>query len=66
MQKKAHIHTVVDTSGYASREAIERMKDKVDLFLYDLKIMDDKKHGRFTGFIKSACVLTRHFVSIHR
>jgi len=47
--KKAHIRTAVDTSGYSSHESIERIKDKVDLFLYDLKIMDDKKHRKFTG-----------------
>jgi len=47
--KKANIHTTVDTSGYASHKSIERIKDKVNLFLYDLKIMDDKKHRKFTG-----------------
>ena len=47
--KKKNIHTAVDTSGFASREAIEKIRDKVDLFLYDIKIMDSKKHRKFTG-----------------
>ena len=47
--RKKGIHTVVDTSGYAPREAIEKIRDKVDLFLYDIKIMDDKKHRKYTG-----------------
>jgi pyruvate formate lyase activating enzyme len=47
--KKRNLHTAVDTCGYASHEAIERIKDKVDLFLYDLKIMDAAKHRRYTG-----------------
>jgi len=47
--KKEHIHTAVDTSGYAPWGAIEKIKDKVDIFLYDIKIMDNRKHRKFTG-----------------
>lgn len=47
--KNKNIHTAVDTSGYASSQTIEKIKDKVDLFLYDIKIMDGKKHKQFTG-----------------
>ena len=38
------ISTVLDSCGYAAWEIIEKIKDKVDLFLYDLKMIDDKKH----------------------
>lgn len=47
--QKKNIHTAVDTSGYASRKAVEKIKDKVDLFLYDIKMMDDKKHRKYTS-----------------
>jgi len=47
--KKESIHTAIDTSGYAPRGAIEKIKDKVNLFLYDIKMMDDKKHRKYTG-----------------
>lgn len=47
--KKRNIHTAVDTSGYASRTAFEKIRGKVDLFLYDLKIMNDEKHRKYTG-----------------
>jgi pyruvate formate lyase activating enzyme len=43
------IHTTVDTSGYASQKVIDRIRDKVDLFLYDVKIMDDVNHRKYTG-----------------
>ena len=43
------IHTVVDTSGFAAWDTFERIRDCVDLFLYDLKLMDDAKHCEFTG-----------------
>ena len=47
--KAMDIHTAVDTSGFASFEIIDRIIDKVDLFLYDLKIIDDEKHKKYTG-----------------
>jgi len=43
------IHTAVDTSGYISWEILDKIIPKVDLFLYDLKIMDSKKHKKYTG-----------------
>ena len=43
------IHTVVDTSGFAAWDTFERIRGCVDLFLYDLKLMDDTKHREFTG-----------------
>jgi pyruvate formate lyase activating enzyme len=46
--QKKNIHTAVDTSGYASPKAVEKIMDKVDLFLYDIKMMDDKKHRKYT------------------
>lgn len=41
------IHTAVDTCGYADGEAMRSAP--VDLFLYDLKLIDDEKHIRYTG-----------------
>jgi pyruvate formate lyase activating enzyme len=47
--KKKNIHVTLDTSGYVSFGDLDRISDKVDLFLYDLKIMDDEKHKKYTG-----------------
>ena len=47
--KEKDIHTAVDISGYAPFEEIDRLREKVDLFLYDLKIIDDEKHKEYTG-----------------
>lgn len=47
--KKNNIHVALDTSGYVPFEDLERISDRVDLFLYDLKIMDDEKHKKYTG-----------------
>jgi pyruvate formate lyase activating enzyme len=47
---KAHeIHTAVDTSGFAAWETLDAIRPYVDLFLYDLKLMDDTRHRCYTG-----------------
>lgn len=43
------IHTTIDTCGHAPAETIRQISGKADLFLYDLKTMDAKKHAKFTG-----------------
>lgn len=43
------IHTTVDTCGYAEWANFEKILGKVDLFLYDLKLMNDEKHKKYTG-----------------
>lgn len=43
------VRTAVDTSGYAPWDAVEGIVDKVDLFLYDIKVMDDGVHRKYTG-----------------
>jgi len=47
--KERSIHTVVDTCGFAQYETIDRIRDKVDLFLYDIKTMDSRTHRKYTG-----------------
>jgi pyruvate formate lyase activating enzyme len=47
--KQQEIHTIVDTSGYASWEGFELIYPLVDLFLYDLKLMDEFKHMQCTS-----------------
>jgi len=43
------IHTVVDTCGYARARLLLRLAPKVDLFLFDLKLIDPAKHRIHTG-----------------
>jgi pyruvate formate lyase activating enzyme len=43
------IHTALDTSGYAAPEIFEAAVERIDLILYDLKIMDNDRHVYFTG-----------------
>jgi len=47
--KEKEIHTALDTCGFAPWEILDRVRGNVDLFLYDLKLMEDAKHLQFTG-----------------
>jgi len=49
--KKSNIHTVVDTCGEANWSDFEMIQDYVDLFLFDLKLIDNDHHKKYTGVI---------------
>ena len=42
--KEKGIHTAVDTCGYVSRDAIDKVIPYTDIFLYDIKAYDDETH----------------------
>ena len=44
-----NIRTAVDISGFSSNGALDRIAARTDLVLYDLKVMDDARHGALTG-----------------
>ena len=43
------IHTALDTSGYASQKTLLKVLPYFDLILFDLKIIDDELHRKYTG-----------------
>lgn len=47
--KRKGLHTTVDTCGCAKWKDIERIASYTDLFLYDIKLMDPKRHHKHTG-----------------
>jgi len=47
--RKKEIHTTVETCGFVKLEALQTISKSVDLFLYDLKLMDSMKHRDATG-----------------
>ena len=46
--KQQGIHTIVDSSGYAPHDGFKSIYPLVDLFLFDLKMMDGQKHIKYT------------------
>jgi len=47
--KEKGINTCVETAGLLSWSSLKAIIPFVDLFLYDLKVIDSEKHQRFTG-----------------
>lgn len=47
--KKQNIHTAIDTCGFVSRETIDKVIPYTDVFLYDLKAIDEDVHIKCTG-----------------
>ncbi len=43
------IHTAIDTAGYCSKTALKKVLPFTDLFLYDIKLMDNSRHQQYTG-----------------
>lgn len=54
--KERNVHTAVDTCGFSPYDAFDKIRGKVDLFLYDIKMMDDEKHRKYTG-VSNALIL---------
>lgn len=47
--KDLDLHTALDTCGFANWIKLENVAEHIDLFLYDLKLMDEAKHIYYTG-----------------
>ncbi len=43
------IHRTVDTSGFVKSEILLNVAKRTDLFLYDLKMMNSRRHKKWTG-----------------
>ncbi len=47
--EERYLKTVVDTSGYTDFKSFEKINSLVDHYFYDLKLMDDSLHRKYTG-----------------
>lgn len=56
------ISTTVDTSGYGPWAGFERIRELVDLFMVDLKLIDDDQHKKYTGV--SNKMILENFVNL--
>ena len=57
------IHVAVDTTGYGSGTLVASLMDKVDLWLFDLKLMDDAAHRRHTGVSNQKILKNLKFIT---
>ena len=49
LSKKAGLHTAIETSGYAPLKVIESVEPYIDLWLYDIKLLDPASCLKYTG-----------------
>lgn len=61
--KRKGIHTVIDTCGYAPTSDVARIAQLTDLWLYDLKLIDDVRHVKFTGVSNSIVIENLAFLA---
>ncbi len=54
--KKRRYHTCIETTGYTDWEKLRAVAEYIDIFLYDLKCMDDEVHRKVTG-VSNALIL---------
>lgn len=47
--KQKGYHIAVDTSGHAEPSSVKMIMDLADLWLFDLKLMNDARHVEYTG-----------------
>ncbi len=63
--RERRIHTALDTCGYAPWESIDGIRGMVDLFLYDIKVVDDARHRELTGVSNETIVENLRALSRH-
>ena len=54
--RQAGIHTAIETCGFGSRDAILEIAEFCDLIYYDIKMIDNERHKKYTG-VSNALIL---------
>lgn len=57
------IHTCIDTSGFIAPETFKSIIDEFDLFLFDLKVINNDKHLLYTGLSNEMIFLNLNILS---
>jgi pyruvate formate lyase activating enzyme len=63
--RKKEIHTTLETCGYVNLELLQTLGEFVDLFLYDLKLMDSQKHQAVTGVANELILANLSWLAEH-
>jgi pyruvate formate lyase activating enzyme len=61
--KKRGVHTALDTTGYIDSGIFKTVAEYVDLFLYDLKFIDEEQHIEYTGVSNSTILENFKYLS---
>lgn len=47
--KKNKVHTCIDTTGFTSISTLEKIAELADCFLFDIKLINNELHKKYTG-----------------
>lgn len=61
--KNAGLHVAVDTSGCVTTEVLMKIMPFIDLFLYDIKFIDDELYKKYTG--ESNVLILKNFRKLY-
>jgi pyruvate formate lyase activating enzyme len=61
--KKLNIHTAIETCGFANKQVIKDVIEYTDLFLFDVKIINNVKHFKHTGKPNDIILSNLEFIS---
>jgi pyruvate formate lyase activating enzyme len=64
--KQHKLHTALDTCGYASKEVFTELLALIDLFLFDLKLINEDVHIKYTGHSNKAIVDNLKMLSFNK
>ncbi|HEY32049.1 MAG TPA: glycyl-radical enzyme activating protein [Dehalococcoidia bacterium] len=64
--KQRHLHTALDTCGYAQWPILEKVLEHVDLVLYDIKHIDPELHKKATGKSNQRILRNLHLIPPHK
>ncbi len=53
---KGEIHTAVQTSGYTNEKVFKEILNLADMFLFDLKVINEEKSKKYTGVSSSVII----------
>ena len=64
--RQENLHTAIETCGYAAWDNLKRLSTVTDLFLFDIKHVDSKRHRHLTG-VENKTILSnlRRLSGIH-
>jgi pyruvate formate lyase activating enzyme len=60
--KQQNYHVALDTCGFAEQMEFEKILPFVDLFLFDIKLIDDTEHIQYTGVSNQQILKNLHFL----
>jgi pyruvate formate lyase activating enzyme len=62
--KEENVHTAIETCGYFDSQYLNDLVKQIDLFLFDLKLIDSQEHKELTGANNE--IILNNFKEIHQ